>query len=177
MIQRRLIDALCDRGEPTISRPSQCCVGGHPCWERIVEPEGELPMIPSSPLALSEAFDFLDAVWRLAFGKHKSLMRLKNATDIAKLAQPCATRADFESGVSALADVLKLMTIPDDLLAEESRRIAQEQTLKRLEACLQAHLNADDYPSCERAIGVLRTVNSVRAAFQHSGGMPQAPQA
>jgi hypothetical protein len=38
-----------------------------------------------SPLTLPEAFDFLDAVWRLAFGKERRLIRLFNFGDAAGL--------------------------------------------------------------------------------------------
>ncbi len=62
---RDLIGARCDLGRPEIKNPSRCHAGGHSCWWRVLEPDRVGPTIPTSPLALPEAIDFLDAVWRL----------------------------------------------------------------------------------------------------------------
>jgi len=79
--------------------------------------------------------------------------------------------------LAALADVLKSMQIPDDLLAATDRQIPQDQTLTRLLALLKPQLDAVDYQSCERAVGVLRAINQVRTAFQHSGAARDLPVA
>ena len=66
---------------------------------------------------------------------------------------------------------------PDDLLAATDRQIPQDQTLTRLLALLKPQLEAVDYQSCERAVGVLRAISQVRTAFQHSGAARDLPVA
>jgi hypothetical protein len=58
-----------------------------------------------SPMGLVEAFDHLDAVWRLAFDR-RPLLRLARASGVAGMAVPCATRTDFAERVTDLADVI-----------------------------------------------------------------------
>jgi len=160
--------ALCDRGQPEIHDPSGCRPGGHKCWERILEPEIDIPEIPSSPLALHEAFGYLDTVWRLAFGRRHALLRLTTMADIAQLSQPCRTRSDFESMMSALAAVLKAMDIPEDLFPQGVSNIQKDHTLERIKDCLKHELGEDYDESCDRAIEVLQAVNAVRYSQQHA---------
>src|SRR5262249_8580459 len=132
---RQLLGALCDLGRSEVSQPIRCHAGGHPCWERIVEQEVEALAVPSA-LTLPEAFDFLDTCWRLAFGKKQALLRLRNVTGTVMLSLPCATRDEFNTRLSALADMFKSMDVPDELLPKERRQIAKDQTFSRLLACL-----------------------------------------
>jgi hypothetical protein len=128
--------ALGNRGLEGAERgPSQCHAGGHPCWERIIEPEIEASEIPSAPLALPEAFDYLDAVWRNAMGPNHALFRLTTVSGMAQLAQPCTTLDEVESRLSALSAVFKAMTIQDDLLEASSQGLKKDQTFDRLLAC------------------------------------------
>jgi hypothetical protein len=126
-----------------------------------------------SPLALPEAFDYLDACWRLAFGKRQPLVRLHNLAEVAILSLPCATRDELIARLSALADLLKSMDIPDRLLPEPSS--VQDGSLNRLEACLKGCLDEAEYPACERAITILRAVNKIRVSFQHSATARELP--
>jgi hypothetical protein len=161
--------ALCERGEPGAEQdPAQCRPDGHRCWERIVELESEAPEIPSSPLALHEAFGYLDTVWRLAFGRKHALLRLTTMADIAQLSQPCKTRSDFESMMSALAAVLKAMDIPEDLFPGGVSHIQKDRSLDRIEVCLKNNLGDEYDAPCERAISALRAVNAVRYSQQHA---------
>jgi hypothetical protein len=171
---RRLVKGLCDIGRDEVQQPEQCRAGGSQCWEWLIEPMPEQLTIPASPLALPEALDFLDTAWRVAFGKRHALLRLRDTTSVAKLSQPCTTRADFESQLSALADILKAMDIPDALLSK-TRELPKDQTLTRLLDCLQTRLEESDYQEVERAVSTLRTVNDVRVALQHSGASRELP--
>ena len=171
---RQLIRGLCDIGRDEVQQPGQCYGGGHDCWEWLIKPMPDQLAIPASPLALPEALDFLDTAWRLAFGKRQALLRLRETTSIAKLSQSCTTRADFESQLSALADILKAMDIPDALLSK-TPEINKDQTFTRLLDCLQTRLEESDYQEVERAVGTLRTVNDVRVALQHSGSARELP--
>jgi hypothetical protein len=139
--------ALCERARPEIDDPSRCRPGGHPCWERILEPEIESVEMPSSPLALHEAFGYLEAVWRLAFGSNHGLLRLTSMTDIAQLSQPCRTRSEFESMMSALAAVLKAMNIPEDLFPGGVSNLERDHTLERIKVCLKYKLGKESIPS------------------------------
>ena len=170
----QLVQGMCDIGRDEVQRPEQCRAGGHGCWEWLIEPMPDQLPIPTSPLALPEALDFLDTAWRLAFGKGQALLRLRDTSNIAKLSQACTTRADFESQLSALADILKAMDIPDALLSK-TREINKDQTLTRLLDCLRTILEGSDYQEVERAVSTIRTVNDVRVALQHSGASRELP--
>ena len=169
---RQVFQGMCDIGRDEVKQPEQCRAGGHGCWEWLIEPRLDQPTIPASPLALPEALDFLDTAWRFAFGKRQALLQLRDTVTIAKLSQACATRADFESQLSALADILKAMDIPDALLSKE---INKDQTLNRLLDCLQPRLESNDYQEVERAVSTIRTVNKVRVALQHGGASRALP--
>jgi hypothetical protein len=172
---RQLEYGICDLGKTEINEPKQCHPSGHKCWEWVVQIEDEpLPKL-SSPLTLPEAFDFLDAVWRLAFGKRQALLRQQSTAPIASLALPCTTRQEFESRLSALADILKSMEIPDGLLPSDIQPINKDQTFVRLLACLQSCLEAVDYNAVEQAVRTLRAVNEVRVALQHGGAARNLP--
>lgn len=171
---RQLVKGLCDIGRDEVQQPEQCRAGGSQCWEWLIEPMQEQLTIPASPLALPETLDFLDTAWRVAFGKRHALLRLRDTTSSAKLSQACTTRADFESQLSALADILKAMDIPDALLSK-TREIPKDQTFTRLLDCLQTRLEGSDYPEVERAVSMLRTVNDIRVALQHSGATRELP--
>jgi hypothetical protein len=170
---RQLLGALCDLGRAEIQNAADCRAGGHACWEWLVEPELAPPVIPLSPLTLPEAFDYLDACWRLAFGKKQPLVRLNNLTGAAMLSLPCATRDELIARLSALADMLNSLDIPDKLLPEPSN--VEDGTLNRLQACLKGRLDEAEYPACEHAITVMRAVNRLRVSFQHSATTPNLP--
>jgi hypothetical protein len=171
---RQVFQGMCDLGRDEVKQPEQCRASGHGCWEWLIEPMLDQPAIPASPLALPEALDFLDTAWRFAFGKRQALLRLRDTATIAKLSQACTTRADFESQLSALADILKAMDIPDALLSK-TKEINKDHTLTRLLDCLQGRLEASDYQEVERAVSTIRTVNDVRVALQHGGASRELP--
>jgi hypothetical protein len=170
-LRRQLINGLCDIGQDEVhQQPNLCHAGGHKCWVWVIEPIQEQVAISPSPLALPEALDFLDTAWRVAFGKQRALLKLRATSNSAKLSQPCTTRADFESQLSALDDILKMMDIPDTLL-NKPEDIKKDQTFQRLLNCLQTRLEPSEYHEVERAVSSLQTVNQVRVALQHSGAL------
>jgi hypothetical protein len=171
---RQLSRGLCDIGRSDIQKPEQCHADGHGCWEWLVEPTLAQPETPPSPLALAEALDFLETAWRLGFGKRKALFQLRDTVTISKLSQACTTRVDFESQLSALADILKAMDIPDELLSK-TEEIKKDHSLTRLLDCLQARLETNDYQEVDRAVSTIRTVNNIRVALQHSGASRELP--
>jgi len=163
-------EAFCDMGRNEVQVPQNCQADGWPCWHRIVESNATEIDRQADPRHVTEALDFLNATWRLAF--NKPLLRLRNAEDIAALVQPCTSHAEFKSAVSALDDVLKQMVIEDDLLTEKDRAKEEnkgDKTLNRLTACLSSRLPTESRGDALDAIKVLRRVNAVRRALQHSG--------
>jgi hypothetical protein len=65
---RQTASALCDLGhDDRVRSVRECRPGGHDCWQRFFTPAAEQSQT-SPPLSLPEAFDFLDAVWRLGPG-------------------------------------------------------------------------------------------------------------
>jgi hypothetical protein len=123
---------------------------------------------PLPPQALPEALDHLDSAWRNAFAEW--LFVHAQMTEISGLALPVSSRADFESRVSYLADILKSARIPDALLdpksAEELRRDA---SLGRLRVVLEAHLPPDAADEAIAAVVVLANASRLRVALQHAG--------
>lgn len=95
----------------------QVIAGGHGCWQRLCDTEPPV-LTPISPLSLPESFDVLDAVWRLAFGKTKRLVSLTTITSPAALSLGCTTRLEFESRLSALADILDKLKVDKALIPQ-----------------------------------------------------------
>jgi hypothetical protein len=108
----------------------------------------------------------------LAFNKER-LLSLKSAVTVTALVEPCANRKEFTAGVSALDDTVKLMTISDNLIPEAERElpaIKGDKTLNRMKSCLKSRLSdAAQFQRATNAIEILRLVNAVRVALQHSG--------
>lgn len=165
---RSVVDAMCDRGrDEEVSEPQLCHAGGHKCWQRVVEVEDERPA-PVTPLALPEAFDVLDAMWRLAFGRRKRLLSLSTSVGSAALALDCTNRAEFETRLSALADLIDLMTVDDSLLPEGLTDEQKNGSINRLSETLLATLPASQHAALNRQIRTLRLVRQARNAMQHS---------
>lgn len=176
--------ARCDIGRDGIRQGAAGCrPGGHACWERTVEFR-KLPAAVASPLALHEAFDYFDSLWKNVFKTH--LLHIRAATVAGKLAMPCATHAEFEVKLSALADIMNSLEIGDEDLNPEHRVSPDHQkgrTLARLESALAHKVTGtgQDLACSARvnaAVTVLRNAMSLRRGYQHSGDaskkLPQA---
>jgi len=133
-----------------------------------MEPQAASPVADYPPLALAEAFDFLDAAWRVAFGAKRKLLVHRTASRFAGLSLGCSTRSDFSARVSELADVFKHITIPDDML-NNGEGTEKDHTLVRLEKVMEAKLDEEAGQRARHAVGTLRNVNNVRRALEHSG--------
>jgi len=130
--------------------------------------------------ALPEALDFLNTVWRLAFGKDAQLLHLRRAADAAALVSECTTRKDLAACMSALDDVLKSMQIPDELLSESDRErneMKGDKTLNRLQASISNKV-ADIGPrqAAIDAVATLRYASRIRVTLQHSGRSHELPE-
>jgi hypothetical protein len=162
--------AICDIARSEVSAPSGCRLGGHVCG--IVR--GELRVDSRStgvtPEILPDLLDFLDATWRLRFGSR--LFRLRGFANVSSLARPCVSRGDLVAAVSSMDDLLKSMTIADNLIPPEQLKeenLKGDKTLNRLEAAIKSQLPAERLADGMGAVECFRKINRVRVAFQHSG--------
>jgi len=166
--ERRVKRAFCDLGSSKISQPSKCKPGGHDCWTRIVEPQKGAPApIYVSP-ALTVALDYLDAIWRLHFGKDKRLISLRSAVSTARLEGICRSRDELDACLSSFADSLKQFQIPDELIPDPEIRSGDGTLMKLKNALSVLGPNVDESDQIETAIDALKMINSLRVATQHS---------
>jgi hypothetical protein len=166
--------AVCNAGRDNLRGAEsirKCRVGGYLCGHRVVEAVKLDQQSDLSPEQLPEMLDFLDATWRLAFGKDKPLLRLKTATGTSLLSKPCRTRGDFIAAISALDDLFKSMTVAEDLLGDPEKAKDEnkgDKTLNRIGAALRSRIKEPaDLDVGAGAIKKIRAVNDLRQAFQH----------
>jgi hypothetical protein len=168
--RRRVLSVMCDLGRAEAAADvSECRAGGHACWERhiVEEPAVAEPVLP---LGLPEQLDVLDAYWRLSFGKKLRLLDLTTATGAASLALPCGSRAEFESRLSALADILDKLKVDDALLppmTDEDKADKIKGSLDALQIVLHHKLPAGHHASTDKAVQRLRRVRQARNIMQH----------
>ena len=173
MTRRRVLSVMCDLGRAeAVADVSECRAGGHACWERHVVAEPAVSE-PLSPLGLPEQLDVLDAYWRLSFGKKLRLLDLTTATGVASLALPCGSRAEFESRLSALADILDKLRVDDALMppmppmTDKEKADKVKGSLDALQIALNHKLPARHHASTDKALQRLRRVRQVRNLMQH----------
>jgi hypothetical protein len=119
------------------------------------------------PLGLAEALGYLDAVWQARF--RERLLGVTRPAAVTKLAYECFSIEEFESRLSALADVLGQFTVA---LYDEDEQIAnklKERSLGRLKRRLHRELPADVHDRVDREIKVLQTAIRIRVGSQHTG--------
>ena len=112
----------------------------------------------------------MDAYWRLSFGKRYRLLDLTTATGAASLALPCGSRAEFESRLSALADIIDKLRVDEALLppmTDEERKDKIKGSLDALDIALRHKLAARHHASIDTAIRSLRKVRQARNIIQH----------
>lgn len=161
---RTFAGALCELGRPEVdAAPGRCRPEGHTCWERSVQVTHSAPRVSLSPLAVAEAVDFLDSVWRAQFGDR--LVKNPATTHVAGLSMPVHDRDDFKARLSDLAGVVESFTIPDDLLAGDLPAEYRKGSINRL----QGALDHASVAYSDNTLRRLRSVIALRAAMQHPG--------
>jgi hypothetical protein len=115
------------------------------------------PAYPSS-LALAEAIDYFNAVWRLHAGG--PLFKLSRAEGVARLALACATSDELDSRLSALGAILGHLELPGRATAAQ---------LVHLRAYLTEHLSQEAAQRASAAISDLQAFLDLRAWRQHPG--------
>ena len=120
-----------------------------------------------SALGVPESFDVLDAHWRLAFGKTRRLVTLSTVTGPSTLSLVAApNRAEFESRLSALADLIDRLSVDDDLLPAGVAAETEKGSLNRLESSLKNKLSVEEHASISQAVQILRLCRQI--AMRHS---------
>jgi hypothetical protein len=113
---RGVSSASCNLGYvEKVAAPNLCKAGGHDCWERLLSVP-ELAVRAVSATELLDAFDHLNAAWRLLFGKQHVLLRVTLLGAAGDLTSECAGAEDFGAKVSALDDLCRRFTVDDELL-------------------------------------------------------------
>lgn len=118
-----------------------------------------------SPLSLVTAFDYLDVVWRLRFGRQ--LVYVPSAERATRLTLDAATADEFDSRLSALGEMFKGLDVPG----------TGAGTFDRMRAFLNAKLPTEAMARVTPAIATLQKVTHIRNAGQHVGASRQAAEA
>jgi hypothetical protein len=121
-----------------------------------------------SPLDLSEALGYLDVVWRLRFGS--ALLGRTKPAAAARLSLPCSGGDEFDSRLSALADVLGQLTVELPAAEAEAKK-HKEKSLARMKRRigLDPELTGEARTRIDEAIDTLRRAVRIRVSGQHSG--------
>jgi len=128
---------------------------------RFAEPAGAPQRTVASPFSLPAAIDYFDAIWRLAFSE--PIIVVPGAERAAKLAFGASTLDEFDSRLSALAELMKVMHVP-------STPGLGGGALQRLPYFLKARLPPEGHESVDAAIARLDAARRVRLGGQHSAG-------
>ena len=128
------------------------------CLVEVVTPAAPgRPALYPSPLSLTEAIDYLNAIWRLHAGK--ALIRIGRAEAAAKLVLDCANADEFESRLSALCSILDAVDVPD----------RNDSKLLNLSEYLQTKLTEESAARALEAVDDLRALFDLRVWRQHAG--------
>lgn len=138
--------------------------------DRVIDqiaPPGEPPVPPSfGALDVPYAIGYLDAVWKNQTGCH--LFVDLDSASIARLTQDCADQEDFNSLMSALADVLAQVVVPGQ--ATPPQKAALEDAGKYLASSLEA----DAAARVSSAVETLIHLRRVRVGAQHGDARHKA---
>lgn len=142
---------------------------------RRVTTQLELPQVrerpvPPHPRALVGAIDYLDTVWQLRFSK-KRLVRIESLERAALLALPVDNADAFDSALSAFADVLGHLSVPDQPGAPD------QHPLTKLDTFLAPRLPGANAERIRGALTTLTLIKTVRHGMQHSKAAPDAAAA
>ncbi|MWA06921.1 hypothetical protein F8568_042595 [Actinomadura sp. LD22] len=124
---------------------------------------------PSEPLDLPLAIGYLDTTWKVKTGR-RLFMGLQ-ADSCARLAQPCASQEEFNSAMSALADVLACVVPPSTQTPPKFGALAA------LKKGLPQGLPVEAQERIKGAIELLLTLNHIRHGQQHGDAKQKAATA
>lgn len=119
------------------------------------------PQLPSSLEALDIPYsvDYLDAVWKSKTGIR--LFSNLNPTSVARVTQSCASENDFNSLLSAVADILSRVVAPG------RQSPPQRGALEALSEGIDSMFETEALERVREAINVLILVRHLRSGDQH----------
>jgi hypothetical protein len=126
----------------------------------VVPPEPPSAPLSPAPLDIPYAIGYLDAVWRAATGS-RLFVNIDPASD-ARLTLECGSEEEFNSLISALADVLGQVVKP------EVSRPPQGGALEEVRDWLVPQLDAAAADRVSVAFATLIELRRIRVATQHS---------
>jgi hypothetical protein len=133
----------------------------------MLEPPAPPPVPPSAgPLDIPNAVGYLDAVWKSKTGSR--LFVNLDPHSVARLTLACEDEGDFNSLMSALADVLAQVVTPGVTVPP------QREALEKLRDYLVPKLDADPADRVSGAIRTLIRLRHIRVAGQHSDARHKA---
>jgi hypothetical protein len=125
---------------------------------RLVVSVAPVPVVPS-PLGLAAAMDYLNTVWRLAYGERTGPFRFASAERVARFAHEVGTGEEFFAAMSAVGDTISNLDVKDS---------SGSHPCDRLEARLTETLPPESQARAVDAINVLRAAARIRHTGQHS---------
>jgi hypothetical protein len=138
--------------------------------EELIEPPAPPSAPPSSgPLDIPYAIDYLDAVWKAKTGCR--LFVNLSPSSVARLTLACGSEEEFNSFMSAIADVLGQVVVPGQ--AAPPKGAALEPVRK----WLTPKLDADAADRVAAAFETLIELRHVRVSQQHSDAREKAVRA
>jgi hypothetical protein len=130
------------------------------------EPPGP---VSSEPADLPTAVGYLDAVWMSRTGSH--LFVNLDAASVARLLFGCGSENDFNSLMSALADVLAQVTAPG------KAKPPQGSAIRKVKEYLAESLDADAAERAGAAMDTLDRIRLIRVGGQHADARYKAVKA
>jgi hypothetical protein len=126
------------------------------------------PSVPFSagPLDIPNSADYLDAVWKSKTRSH--LFVNLNPASVARLTQPCGSEDEFNSLMSALADVLGQVVTPG------TARPTQGGALEAVRDYLAGALDTDAAERATAAVTTLIRLRRIRVSTQHGDARHKA---
>jgi hypothetical protein len=121
---------------------------------------------PVSPLGLVTAFDYLDVVWQLRFGR--KLVFVPSAERAAKLVFEAGSPDEFTDRLSALGEMFKALDVPGS---------PETGLFERLRIHLRSQLSSEAMVRVTAALDLLQKVTHLRNAGQHVGAAGKAARA
>jgi hypothetical protein len=139
--------------------------------DRVIElwiPQEQVPAAPpsSGPLDIPYAIGYLDAVWKARTGSQ--LFVNLDPASVARLTLACTDQEDFNSLMSALADVLAQVTQPG------KSGPPQREALERVREWLVPQLDADAADRVTDAFAALIRLRHIRVSSQHADARHKA---
>jgi hypothetical protein len=167
-LHRSVSRPICDLGKDEVNDRANCRADGHACWQRIVEAEPPTmrPNLPAGPRRVIR-FPRCVVAFSLRQEQAASVACCDRATGPAALSLGCSNRAEFESRLSAIADIIYKLKVDNSLLSPNLPADAINGSLDKIERSLVRQLPSMHHPAVLDAIQTLRRVRGARNAIQH----------